>query len=475
MQKPKQITWAALGVALIALGTSAPRANAQSAEALMDALVRKGILTEQEAEDIKADVSKENKQFNKWSLNKDGLEYKLYGDVRGRYELFRTDNDTPGLGANNKPRDRFRYRLRAGLTVSLNENFEAGMRLTSSEAVGTSGGDPISGNSTFQDNGSKKFIYLDTAYGKWTFLTNSHGTKGHFASATVGKMDNPFVFSDMVFDGDYTPEGFALQGGYVFNDQHSLKTIGGLFILDEINQGALASDDPLMWGMQLRWDANWVTDVEKFPKIQTSAGLAWLALSETDSLGNGAVPNVNAGNTRFTTTVPGSTHMVAGNLVNDYAPIIADASVTFTFEKAPLYPGQFPIRLAGEFMHNPRADEDENGWWAGVFFGKAGKRGTWEASYRYKRLESDAWFEEFVDSDFGAHREVALDGSGLGNGYRSGTGLHGHITKVAYSFSDSMSLGATWFYTQLIDEPRVGGSRAESGQHRLQVDAVWKF
>jgi len=63
-----------------------PGVRAQSSEALMDALVRKGILTEQEAEDIKADVSKENKQYNKWIFNKDGIEYKLYGDVRGRYE-----------------------------------------------------------------------------------------------------------------------------------------------------------------------------------------------------------------------------------------------------------------------------------------------------------------------------------------------------------------------------------------------------
>jgi hypothetical protein len=38
-----------------------------------------------------------------------------------------------------------------------------------------------------------------------------------------------------------------------------------------------------------------------------------------------------------------------------------------------------------------------------------------------------------------------------------------------------MSVGATWFYTHMIDEPTVAGSKAESGQHRVQIDAIWKF
>jgi hypothetical protein len=95
MKKNSKLRWATLGAGLLASSMLVPKGHAQSSEALMDALVRKGILTEQEAEDIKADVSKENKQFNKWSLNKDGLEYKLYGDVRGRYEMFRAENEAP--------------------------------------------------------------------------------------------------------------------------------------------------------------------------------------------------------------------------------------------------------------------------------------------------------------------------------------------------------------------------------------------
>jgi hypothetical protein len=144
-------------------------------------------------------------------------------------------------------------------------------------------------------------------------------------------------------------------------------------------------------------------------------------------------------------------------------------------DKFPLYKGTFPIRIGGEYMNNTGADENNQGYWAGVFFGKSGKKGTWELSYRYKVLEEDAWFEEFVDSDFGAYRQVAFPSDGTNRGYRSGTGVQGHIVKAAYSVSDGFLVGATWFYTESTNPGEVDGKETESHQHRIQVDATWKF
>ena len=458
MTKPKRITWAALGVTLLASGVAMPMAHAQSADALLDKLVDKGVLSVKEANELREQADND---FSKAYQTRTGMpdwvtQLRLYGDVRGRYEIFRTPNDSEGTGANNKPRDRFRYRLRTGATATMLDNFEAGFRLTSSEASGTFGGDPISGNTTMQDNGSKKFIYIDLAYGKWTPIKSGPW----LLSGTIGKMENPFVVSDMVFDGDYTPEGAAIQGGYTFDDVHSFKWAGTYFQLDEINQGAAASDDPFLWGAQGRWDAKWS------PKLASTVGAAFMVLADKENLGNGSVPNVNVGNTRD----------AAGNLTEDFAPVILDAALTYTADKFPLSTGPFPIRVGAELMHNTRADEEENGWWGGIFLGKAGKKGTWELSYRYKYLESDAWYEEFVDSDFGAYRAVGLGNAGVGNGYRAGTGLKGHVTKFVYSVSDSFTIGATWFFTSLIDEPSVAApGDSDSTQHRVQIDAIWKF
>lgn len=424
--------------------------NAQQSEALLETLVRKGILTEQEAEDLKADIAKENKQYVKVrSAGKETISLDIYGDMRARMEGFYTDD--PAM----VDRTRFRYRLRAGMTATLFDRFEAGVRLTSSEANGSFGGDPISGNTTFQDNGSKKFIYLDLAYGRWYAFTNQTA----MGTLTVGKMENPYVFSDMVFDGDYTPEGGSLQFGYQPSVDHSLKLNMGAFVLDEIGG---QSEDPAMLGAQLRWDGIWLHDEAFKPKLQSSVGIGVLNIMESASLGNAAVPNVNRGNTRIGT----------GELAYHYNPIVADASLTYTFEKAPFYNGAFPVRLAGDYMNNPAAPDDNVAYSAGVTIGKAGKRGTWELGYRYKYLPADAWYEEVVDSDFGAFYQVAQVNSGLGTGYGAGTNVKGHIVKLSYSPYNSITLSATWFKTQLVDEP-VGGS--DSDMNRLQVDALWKF
>jgi hypothetical protein len=457
MTHATKLTRTALGGALLAAGMTMPMAQAQTANSLLDKLVEKGVLTVKEANELRdqadADSSRAHEaksDFPDWVK-----QLRFYGDVRGRYDTFHTPNDTSGT-AGNKPRSRLRYRLRTGATATMLDHFEAGFRLTSGEADGAYGGDPISGNTTLQDNGSKKFVYIDLAYGKWTPIKSGPW----LINATIGKIENPFAVSDMVFDGDYTPEGAAIEGAYTLNDVHSFKWSGAYFHLDEIIQGPGAGDDPFLWGLQARWDAKWT------PHLATAAGLSFLGLSEKQNLGNGSVPNVNVGNTRD----------AAGNLTEDFAPVILDASLTYTFDRFPLNAGPVPLTFGGEFMHNTRAQENANGWWAGIFLGKAGRKGTWELSYRYKYLESDAWYEEFVDSDFGAYRAVGPANAGGGNGYRAGTGVKGHITKFVYSVSDSFSVGATWFYTSLIDEPSVPAAvDGDSTEHRIQFDALWKF
>jgi hypothetical protein len=460
------MTWAALATVLLGSGICMPTAHAQSADALLDKLVEKGVISVKEANELR-EQSDEN--FNKALQTKTGLpdwvnQLKIYGDVRGRVEAFRFENDAPnpaGGSEPNKDRTRFRYRLRAGATVTMKDDFELGFRLTSSEATGSFGGDPISGNTTMGDNGSKKNIYVDLAYGKWSPLHHGAWT----GSATVGKMENPFVVSDSVFDGDYTPEGGALQSGFAINDSHSLKLATAVFILDEIAQGSQASNDPILYGAQLRYDAKWT------PRIATTLGAGWFGLSEEENLGNGAVPNVNVGNTRD----------AAGNLVYNYAPVVVDAAVTYTLDKVPFYNGAFPIRLAAEYMNNTGADDENIAYWGGIFFGKSGKKKTWELSYRYKYQESDSWYEEFTDSDFGSYYQTGTISSavaGQGAGYRSGPGSHGHVIKASYSLSDSFTVGLTYFLTDLVnDRPVTAGGQEfeESGTHRVQLDAVWKF
>ncbi len=448
--------------ALLAGGIAATTvtARAQSNDALLKKLVNKGILTKQEADELKKET---DSGFDKAYHAKTGLpdwvtSLKFSGDLRGRVDGLWTENDSPAAENFNNDRWRMRYRVRFGAVATFKDQLEMGFRLTSSDGVGSGGafgGDPISANTTFQDNGSKKFVYIDQAYGKWTPLNYDQWKLG----ATIGKMANPFETSTMVFDDDYTPEGVALQGLYNVNKDHALKFNAGFFLLDEISQGADASNDPYLIGGQLRWDAKWAQ------RLDSSLAVAMYAIVDEQSLTNFSVPNVNAGNTR----------LANGALLHDYTPVVVDGAVTYTFDSAPLYKGKFPVRALGTIMHNPGASDANNAWEAGVAAGKAGKKGTWELSYRYRHNEADAWYEEFNESDFGAFYQTISATTGLGTGYRAGTGTKGHILKGSYSPYDALTLSVTYYLAELIEEPVVGATRAESGMSRILIDMIWKF
>ena len=439
-----------MAASTIAVALYGNTAQAQSADALLDKLVDKGVLSVKEANELRDEA---DTGFRKAYQVKSGMPdwvtaMKINGDFRGRYENFSSENDA------FVDRSRWRYRLRLGVVATVKDNFEVGMRLGSGDVDGGigSGLDPISQNQSLQNNGSKKGIFLDLAYGKWSFIN----TKSLTESITIGKMENPFVFSDMVFDGDYTPEGAGYNLIYRASDAHTIKLNAGAFVLDEIGGD---SKDPYMYGAQVRWDATWSKN------IASSMGIAGLSLVNEQGLTNGAVPNISRGNTRDAGT---------GVLANNYNPIVADAALTYTFEDGiPLvYAAPFPVKFAGEYMNNLAASDRETAWALGITFGKSGKKGLWEIGYRYKDLGGDAWYEEFTDSDFGAYYAGTFPNGGSGAGYGPGTNVRGHIVKASFTPYDVLTLGITYFRANLIDEVPVNSN---SQMTRLQVDAVLKF
>jgi hypothetical protein len=458
----------ALATTVLTLAALAPQARAQSADALIDKLVDKGILTADEAKDLRDQADNDFKTaFSAKTGMPDWVSgYKISGDVRGRFEQFSGDNNAL------IDRTRLRYRLRFGLTVNMLDNLEAGFRLASGDAKG-SAGNPLSANSTMQDNFSKKSIYIDAAYGKWTALNSG----GWLLAATVGKMDNPFQFTPMVFDPDITPEGAALTGGYTINDRHSLAFAGAAFVMDEEQN---STHDPFMFGGQIVWNAKW-TD-----KWASSLGVGAFSIVNAEQLTVANVPYVNQGNTRQAVvyTPPFGSPTTLYTLKNQYNPIIANASVTYTAETFPLYAGAFPIKLAGEFINNPGAAQNNNGYWIGVTFGKSGAKKTWDLTYRYEYLEGDAWYDQLVDDDNGAYYPgdvAALQNSGLGTaGYYGGTNIKGHMVKLNYSFTDSLTFTVACFVNNLISLDGLSSNvavsdRKSSSAIHLMADMMWKF
>jgi hypothetical protein len=448
---------AAGATALLACGAPA---FGQTVDALLDKLVSKGVLTVKEANDLKQES---DNNFTTALSSKTGTPdwvtaLKFNGDFRGRVEQFSADN------AAFTDRTRYRYRARLGIVATLWDSFEVGLRLASADPVGdgTKGGNPISNNSTLQWNSSKKFLYIDQAYAKWTPIHNAEW----LVSGTIGKMTNPYDLSWMVWDPDITPEGAALQVAFSPSSKHTLKLNSSVFVLGEINQPSsyyAPSHDPFVGGAQLVWEAKWS------PKIETTVSLAAFDLSGTENLDNSLVPNVNVGNTR----------QLDGRLKYHYNPIVAGGSVTYKLASFPFYAGEFPIKVGGEYMDNPSAPSRNTGYWSGVTFGKSGKKKTWDLTYRYQWLGADAWYEEFVDDDNGAFYQAlpaSMKGGFIGastvGGYYGGTNVKGHFIKANYSFTDYLTFSFSYYMNDLIDAAPVG---SKSRANHLMADLMFKF
>jgi len=459
MKKTKKLnpSKAALFAGAAALMALTPQIHAQSTvEDLLNKLEQKGILTVDEADELKAEnttnsVEDFNKAFNsKFAMPSWITSYKLYGDFRGRFDDVSTE--TPAFSGHDN-NIRLRYRLRAGLIINMKNNLQVGFRLISGDAPGAFGGNPLSGNATFLGNGSKKFIYIDEAYGIWAPISN----ETWMVVGTIGKMNQPFQASYMLFDPDYTPEGAALQTTYKINDENSLTFNSAAFVLDQVN-----TRGPFLYGGQALWNANWT------PQLGTVVGIAAYDIANDGNFAasaTGTPYDSNRGNT--------ITGVAAGDpFARHFNPIVGSASMTYTLDGFPFYTGKFPICVGGEYMDNPAAGSKNKGWWGGVSFGKAVKRGSWDISYRYQRLEADAWWDQIVDDDNIATTPTTPAVTPETGTAAGGTNIKGHLVKFDYAIFDSLTFTFTCYLNDLVNNPVPSAS---SHAIHAMADLMWKF
>jgi hypothetical protein len=439
---PAKTAFFAGAAALMAL---TPQTRAQSSmDALLNKLEQKGVLTVDEAKEMKAEnetnsIADINAAMNSKFPTPDWVtSYKFSGDFRGRFDDMSSGN--PAI----VDRDRLRYRLRAGLTIDMTDNLEVGFRVASGDNSQGVPSSPLSNNQTLNSDGSKKPLYIDTAYGRWTPIND--GT--WMAVLTFGKMVEPFDTSPMVFDPDYTPEGGALQTAYKLNDHQSFRFNSAAFVLDEIKS---STRDPFMFGGQIFWDAKWTS------RIGTTLGVSAYDIINEVNLAGPTVYDTNLGNTT-----------AGGHFAAHFNPVVVSGSATYTLDSFPLYAGAFPIKLGGEYMDNPATAGNNKGWWGGLTLGKSGKKGTWDLSYRYQRLEANAWWDQIVDDDNAAAFPTSATAAGLAGG----TNIKGHLVKLDYSLTDALTFSFTCYVNDLINNPVT---TAKTDAIHAMADLMWKF
>ena len=140
-----------------------------------------------------------------------------------------------------------------------------------------------------------------------------------------------------------------------------------------------------------------------------------------------------------------------------------------------MFPGLvWRLKQGGDKLRHPGASQNNNGYWAGVTFGKSGTKRTWDLTYRYEYLEADAWYDQLVDDDNGAFYQNA-PASGAA-GYFGSTNVKGHLIKLNYSFTDSFTFSATCFINDLINQTVYSNVKEpNSSAIHFMADLMWKF
>lgn len=428
------MTWA-LRMALVVGVAAVGAAQAQSNNSILDALVEKGVLTEAEADQMRRDANEryaaaDSDELPGWvkSLN-------FKGDLRLRYEQ-KHDSIVGG-----KPtRHRFRYRLRFGFTVDMQNDMFASVRLASGST-----GNPISTNQTMDDPGHNDTIAIDQAYAGWKGLENfgflagklpSHDKVGNI-SGTTGWMINKGLI-----DGDYTPEGLELHYDLKPVETTTIGLNFGGYIMNE-NSSAGSSDDSYMLLLQS------VLKQKLTGTLDGALGVGVATIGGISSLGE-HVHSDMGGNTR-----------VGDNPSFGFTTAMYDASLT--------YKGwTYPIKLSGSLFDNTQVNEKDGGYSIGIKLGSAKKAGEWEVGYEFRRLEADVFYDHLTDSDFGA------TGIKSSTGYHNGTNTKGHVIKAKYNIFDNWQAAFTLLRTEPVN-PVSGFSSSNEPTYRIQADLIWKF
>ena len=389
-------------------------------DSLIKKLVEKGILSTEEATQIKGEIAKDEKKSQEEAYKKQTPEWqqntKLTGDfrVRNQFEHRRTES------ASETTRDRARMRARLGIETKINDQFKMAV------GIATDGGSARSSNYTFDSNFGKGNVVLNYAYGqyapndKWTF--------------TAGQMKNP-IWEPMEFlwDSDITPQGGSVQYNYKLNDSLNFTGLGAAFVVKEL---AVSNADPFIWLAQAGFKGK-ASDKFDYKLMGLYQGLQNTTKIQLQSSANNTT---SSSNYVYRYNVPG-------------------ASVEFGInnpmgEKSFI---QIPrLALFGEYVMNPNPKDESTAWMTGFYLGNptVSNKGSWKATWAYKSLGRDAWVDVLPDSDF----------------YSGNTDVKGMEAIMEYGLAKNVIFAIDYYHTQ-----RKSSLAAKQEETLLQTDINFKF
>jgi hypothetical protein len=350
------------------------------------------------------------------------------GDLRYRYQSDLTSNPA---ATGEHSRDRYRTRVRVGVYPWINEELTGGVQL----ATGGAGTETTSRNETLDDQFLPDQVYLNE------YFINYHpiALDGK-VNILLGKRDvanTLMVVNDLVWDSDLAFEGMTLQYGKDVDgkDKEGINAIIGYYPLNELKSTTIKEQDAYLLVGQAAYSGE-VNDLT----YQVGAGYYNYVHFDVDN---------------DPSTVYSPVYDYTGkdfNIVELFGSL--GGQIT---EKTPWkVTVQYAFNTAKNSARYFNIDnEKRTSYLAGIKIGNAKEVGQWSLGTDYVKIEQDA-LTVLTDSD----RNM---------GITKGTNLEGVKVSGVFHLVQNMTVGATYFKFNTIDDPTL------KKQHALMADVVIKF
>jgi hypothetical protein len=373
------------------------------------------------------------------------------GNAQGVYLDFQAVNEAGGVGEagrfallnTSENRDTVLTRARFGVDIGLGDNWMLGMRL-------------VTGNDTSPVTRNVVQGRYEVSYDAFFDLAYINFTSDYFIF-NGGRIPNPFLSSNIIWDDDLTFDGLAFTGVLPFETsgarQRAFLTLG-VFPLQEL---ALSSRDKYLLAAQLGTQL-------AFGQMEVGFGLGYYDFYNVEGERNsfesttkdGTAPRfVQKGNTLFDirNDLDPATNLYAlasdFNLVN--AVVIVDSGpLRFASFNRPLH-----IRFSGDYVTNVGfdqgdierrtgavVDERTDGYQLELRVGTHDLEqfGDWRVATYYRHVQRDAVLDALTDSDL----------------HLGGTDTEGWGLEMGMGLSHKTSLKFTYLTADEIDGPPLG-------------------
>lgn len=423
----------------------------EQGNALVDALVKKGVLTSKEGAEIRAEMDKQNSSAaSKMQLADHIQKLKIYGFGQLRYQYDSSQRNT--ATANQESRNFQAARFTINADYDFTENFSAGIALCTEMAT-------ASRTSLFDNAYTKNGdINLFELWLKW-----DEPFEAEWLEFVMGKQRLAHKFTSYSIGADVRLEGVSAKiGAFDLDDEKewSVYSTHGVYFYDYTREDNFAvtaneGDNTYMYVNQVTL----AVKPEKDWKIEVTPGFVCYS---------GSDPNV---------APTGETGVDAGDL----NVFMVDASVSHPLPEnlsGTLY-GEYGVNLSGDSRGDRlrqigglAANDDGNNQFfvTGWKFGENKKKGGWSIDTSYAYYETYSWDSNINDPFLHAN---CLNG-------------HGPKVSASYNFTDFLTGNFTWYGAWHIDEgassingltrtTNAGAGNLVTSSDVMQINLVWKY